>query len=107
MRLHVGILLEAGIKAVLLVWDPAKNKVALKAATRSDKNAFAVSLVRDQHSGSIRAKSFLNHIGWSAQQRVVLPAIWGDRERMLEITLPREHLSIDKGSQIRRENREP
>jgi hypothetical protein len=88
----VRVLAGAGVKSVLLLWDRTTNRVALKAASKGDKNAYAVSIVRDKHSGSLRAKSFLGHVGWSATKRTMLPANWNQRERMLEVTLPREHI---------------
>jgi len=99
------VLAEAGIKSVLLLWDSANRKVALKAVPKGDKNSFAVSLSPDKHSGSIRAKSFVRHIGWSARQRILLPAIWDERERMLEITLPREYLKSDRSADTNRKPR--
>ena len=89
----VRILTQAGFKSVLLLWDGSAKKVALKAAPKGDKNSFAVSIVRDSYSGSLRAKSFLDRIGWSAPTRTMLPATWNDRERMFEITIPRDQLS--------------
>ena len=88
----VRVLAQEGIKSVLLLWDKTNNRVALKAASKGDKNAYAVSIVRDKHSGSLRAKSFLGHIGWSAAKRTMLPANWNERERMFEVTLPQEHI---------------
>jgi hypothetical protein len=89
------ILLEAGIKSVLLLWDKASRKIAIKAAQKSDKNAFAASTVRSS-TGTIRAKSFVNHIGWSARDRQKFPAIWNGEEKMFEITLPSVHLKSSK-----------
>jgi hypothetical protein len=91
----VRILLEAEIKSVLLLWDRVDRKLALKAAGRGDKNAFAVSF-SDRHSGIIRAKSFFNHIGWNAGQREMLPATWREKEKMFEITLPFEYVGSEK-----------
>ena len=87
------ILTEAGVKSVLLLWDKTNNKVALKAAAKSGKNSYAVSIVRDSHSGSLRAKSFLGHIGWRAPKRTMLPATWSEKDKMFEITLPQEYVS--------------
>jgi hypothetical protein len=89
----VRILTEAGVKSVLLLWDKTNNKVALKAAAKSDKNSYAVSIVRDSHSGSLRAKSFLGHIGWNAPKRTMLPATWNEKDKMFEIALPQEYIS--------------
>jgi hypothetical protein len=81
------VILEAGIKSVLLLWDKDNKKIALKATTKTDKNGFAISTTRG-YSGSLRAKSFLSHIGWSPTQRQTLTAVWNQKERMLEVALP-------------------
>ena|ERR1700676_3231335 len=99
------ILAEAGTKFVLLLWDGTNNKMALKAAHKGDKNTYAVSLGPGRHSGSLRAKTFLNHIGWSATKRERLSATWDERERMFEITLPLHHLGADKGADSKRKMR--
>ena len=90
------ILVEAGVKAVLLLWDKANHKVAVKAAPKGDKNAYAVSLTPHSHSGSLRAKAFIAHIGWSAPTREMLPAAWNQKERMFEVTLPVQFLRTEK-----------
>jgi hypothetical protein len=40
-RIFVGL----GIKSVLLLWDQASHKLAIKAAHKGDKNAYAVSIL--------------------------------------------------------------
>ena len=67
------VLQEADVKAVLLLGDRLSKKIAIKAAAKHNKNAYAVSL-RAKHSGGIRASAFLNFIGWKSSQRVTLPA---------------------------------
>jgi len=89
----VRILIEAGVKSVLLLWDKRNNKVALKAAPKGDKYSYAVSIVRGTHSGSLRATSFFGHIGWRAPKRTLLPATWNEKDKMFEITLPPEYVS--------------
>jgi hypothetical protein len=91
----VRILIEAGVTSVLLLWDKSNYKVALKAATKADKNSYAVSIVRASHSGSLRVKSFLHHIGWNAPKRTMLPMKWRERDRMFELTLPREYVGSE------------
>jgi hypothetical protein len=90
------ILLGAGIKSVVLLWDRTNHRVALKAAQKGDKNAFAVSIAPANYSGSLRAKSFLSHVGWTARKREMFPATWNEKERMLEATLPLEHLESER-----------
>jgi hypothetical protein len=89
----VRVLTGAGVKSVLLLWDKTSRKVALKAAAKGEKDCYAVSIVKGTYSGSLRAKSFLSHIGWSAPKRTMLPATWNEKEKMFAITLPREHMS--------------
>lgn len=101
------IFAEAGIKSVLLLWDKVHNKFALKAAPKTNTNAYAVSVQPNKQGGSLTAKSFLNHIGWSARQRETLPATWNEKEKMLEITLPQEFLSSDEGLDPKRKRTNP
>ena len=88
----VRVLTAAGVKSVLLLWDKTSRKVALKAAAKGEKDCYAVSIVKGTYSGSLRAKSFLSHIGWSAPKRTMLPATWNEKEKMFEITLPPEYV---------------
>jgi hypothetical protein len=81
-------LIQAGVKAVVLLWDESTHTFALKAAQKADRDAFAVSIVPGAHSGSVRAKSFMTHIGWNALKRETVPATWNESERMLEAVLP-------------------
>ena len=92
----VRILVGAGIKSVNLLWDKANHKIAVKAAHKSDKDSFAVS-VTAKSSGSIRAKSFINHIGWAAK-RETLPATWSEKDGMFEVVLPERYLGLGNTS---------
>jgi hypothetical protein len=87
------IFVSLGIKSVLLLWDQASHKLAMKAASKGDKNAFAVSISPGSHSGILRAKSFLGFIGWNAPKREMIHATWNEKEKMFEATLPAEHLT--------------
>jgi len=86
------VFLDAGIKWVLLLWDAPNHRIALKATQKRDKNAHAVSIAPASYSGSLRAKSFLTYIRWKARKREMIPAVWNEKERMFEATLPPEHL---------------
>jgi hypothetical protein len=87
------ILTRAGINAVLLLWDKSANKLAFKATSKKDRNAFAVSVAPGRSSGTVRAKSFLGYVGWQVKKRESLPATWNEKERMLEISLPSEFIA--------------
>jgi hypothetical protein len=99
------IVLEAGIKRVLLLWDQTNHRVAIKAAKRGDENAYAVSVAPGSHSGSLRAKAFLSYIGWKGRKREMIPTAWNEKERMFEATLPLEHLESERWGIKRPEGR--
>jgi hypothetical protein len=92
----VRIIKERRITSVLLLWDPTNHRLALKAAQRGDKNSYAVSVADASHSGSLRAKAFLSHIGWKASKREMISTEWNEKERMFEATLPLEHLESER-----------
>lgn len=96
------VLLEAGIKTVVILWDKTSNKMAIKAAPKGDKNSFTVTFAQDHHSGSLAAKSFLRHIGWNAPKREMLPTTWNAAEKMFETTVPPQYLAADTGVGKRR-----
>ncbi len=87
---------ESVVKFVLLLWDKPNRKIALKAAPKGDKNAYAVSRTSSHHAMSLRAKLFLSHIGWSGPRREILHATWNEKDKSLEIALPRKYLVYEK-----------
>jgi hypothetical protein len=101
----VRILNRASVKAVLLLWDKANSRMALKAASRADRSTYAVSMT-GHHSGSLRAKSFLAHIGWNAPRREMLPAVWDEKEKMFEVSLPPQYVGSDKPTHSRKTTKE-
>jgi hypothetical protein len=82
------ILEAAGIKSVLLLWDKASYRMAIKSTSKGDKNAYVVSFAPEGHSSTIRAKSFFSYVGWGAPRREMLPASWNASDKMFEIMLP-------------------
>jgi hypothetical protein len=79
--------------------------MALKAASRADKSTYAVSMT-GHHSGSLRAKLFLVHIGWNAPSRQTLPAVWDEKEKMFEVSLPPQYLGAEKATNVRKTTKE-
>jgi|HubBroStandDraft_4_1064222.scaffolds.fasta_scaffold910822_1 hypothetical protein len=90
------ILTGAGVKAVLLLWDKTTNKFAIKATSKGDRNAYAVSPAHGRSSGSLRARMFFTHVGWGAKHRESLPVTWNEKEKMLETILPSKFLGAGK-----------
>lgn len=100
----VRIARDARITAVLLLWDGPNHRLAIKAVQKGDKNSYALSIVAASHSGSLRAKSFLGHIGWKARKRETTLLVWNEKERMFEATLPIEHLGPERWGAARPKN---
>lgn len=79
---------EAGVKFVLLLWDKSNRKIAFKATPKGDANAYSISYMGTR-GGSLRARMFLRHVGWDAPKRTNFFATWSEKDKMLEIILPR------------------
>jgi hypothetical protein len=90
------IFAEEEIGFVHILWDRHSRGVALRAAKKGDPNAYRVSFDRNNRAAGIEARLFLRHVGWSHSGRVTVPLAWNSAERMLEGTLPSEHLRIGK-----------
>jgi hypothetical protein len=88
------LLTEAGIRAVTILWDKANHRMAIRGATKTEKNSYAISFTGNRHSGSLAAKLFLRHIGWTATKRETLRATWNPLEKMLEATLPPQYVGV-------------
>lgn len=86
------LLIDAGVRNVVILWDKARNRMAIRAASKGEKNSFTVTFTGGSHSGSLRAQSFLRHIGWNAAKREALAATWNAAEKMFEATLPAQCL---------------
>lgn len=96
------LLKGAGIRTVVIFWDKAKHRMAIKAAPKGERNSFAVSFTRHNHSGTFAAKSFLRHIGWCSTKRETLATTWNAAEKMFEATLPIQFLAAGSGATKRR-----
>jgi len=90
------ILAAAGTKAALLLWDKNTNRLAIKLTSKGDRNAYAVTVSPGHSTGSLRAISFLNYIGWGAKHRESLPATWNEKGKMLETILPSKFIATTK-----------
>jgi hypothetical protein len=86
------LLVQAGIKTVVILWDQATNRMAIKGAPKGEKNSFTLTFTRGS-SGSFTAKSFFRHIGWNAPKSEKLATTWNAAERMFETTLPLKYLA--------------
>jgi hypothetical protein len=93
------VLLEAGIKTVVILWDKATNRMAIKAAPKGEKNSFTITF-SGRHSASFRAKSFLRHVGWNASKSEALATTWNAAEKMFEVSLPAKYIGAASARQV-------
>jgi hypothetical protein len=78
---------------VVILWDSARNRIAIKAAPKGDKNSFTATFTSHNNSATFSSKSFLRHIGRSAAKREILATTWNAKEKMFEVTLPLQYLA--------------
>ena len=86
------LLMEARIKTVVILWDKATNRMAIRAAPKGERNSFTITFT-GRHSASLRAKSFFNHIGWNAPKSETLDTTWNATEKMFEAPLPPQYVA--------------
>jgi len=99
------ILARAGMRFVHLLWDVAACRIAIRPTTKEDDNAYKVSIPKGKRGGTISAQSFLNYIQLRARRPIIVDAKWDEDERLLEASLPKEHISTgEKGRDAGREN---
>lgn len=86
------VLAGAAVRFVHLLLDADKGKFAIRPIPKEDENSFVISVRKDKRGATISARSFLNYIGWRANEPVVLDVQWNPKERMMEASLPKEHV---------------
>lgn len=86
------ILVDAKVKYALVLWDRTANKMAIQAVRKGEKNAFTISFNGGQHSASMRARLFLQHIGWNLTKRQSLVTTWNPSALMFEVKVPSQFL---------------
>jgi hypothetical protein len=96
------ILIDGKVTAVTILWDRNRNRIAVKAASKNDKNSFTVTFTGGNHSASFTAKLFLRHIGWNGSKRIALATTWNAAERMFEAALPAEFVDSNSANGQRR-----
>lgn len=96
-------LLQAGVKAVTILWDKDTCGIALQAARKGDMNAYAIAFGGASRSSTVSAKAFLRYIGWSPARRQTVPARWNEQTRMLEATLPSGWVGKSRRKEAKRE----
>ena len=88
------VLQGAGIQYVILLWDSANGRMAIKGVAKPASSTFAITF--SAAAGSFRAKSFLDYIRWRPTETKTLPTNWNTAEKMYEVLLPREYVNDRK-----------
>jgi hypothetical protein len=86
------LFLEAKVHSVVLLWDAAKNKMAIRAAAKGAENSFVVSFNKHHAGATMSGMNFLKHIRWNGQKKESLPAEWNAQQKMFEVTLPADFI---------------
>jgi hypothetical protein len=86
------ILEQNAVKSVVILWDKAAHAIALQAAQKGDKDAYAVTFAAERHAATVVAKTFFKHIGWSSKGRETVPATWSPSQKAMEAKLPAKYL---------------
>lgn len=81
-----------GARFVHLLLDVDKGRFAIVPIQKEDENAFTISTQKERRGVSIAARTFLNYIGWQADEPVPLDVQWDPKEHMMEAQLPKEHV---------------
>ena len=92
------ILQKAAIENMLLMWDPAEGKLALKSTSnKKDLRAYRIRYNEKGNGASFSAKTFLDYVGIDYLTRRPIPIdINPDSEMFLEVKLPEECLKPKK-----------
>lgn len=84
------VLVQTGVANVLLLWDAAARKFALRPTEKSDSTTYQIRFARDNAGAGFSAKPFLRMIGYDFEKTRALPTTWNEAEGMFEVTLPQE-----------------
>jgi hypothetical protein len=91
---------EGKSTAVVLLWDTARRRMAIRTAPNGARNSYHLSTAVGGHSsGSLTSREFLRYIGWEATEKQVVPAVWNDG--MLEAVLPDECFDTAEERRVR------
>jgi hypothetical protein len=96
------ILQKATIESILLLWDPAEGKLAIKTTSnKKDTRAYRMRFNEKGNGASFSAKTFLDYAGidYSSRKPISIE-INPDLEIFLEITIP-EAMMTKKPPQMR------
>lgn len=95
------LLAKTGMKYIHVLWDAEERKLAIRPIAKQDGNAFAVSFKKGRRGGTFSVGSFLKYIQWRADESVVVPILWNEKEHLFEASLPIQNVGVtnkDRGA---------
>ena len=81
------MLRELKFQAVLLLWDRAAGKFAIRKSSERDVRRYRLRF--QKRNTIISAKAFLRHIHYDFSETRTLPTTWKESQRMFEVEVPR------------------
>ena len=79
-----------GFKFAALYYDKEKRKIAIQPTNNPSRGTSNILFIKQGTLAKISAKSFLRYCGITHEQSTAYPAIWNEREKLVEIKLSDE-----------------
>ena len=76
-----------GYKYVKLFWDAENNKVGIKPMKKKDAFSYSLSYGTRKTVAWLSGKSFLKNIGIEYKNNTVYPAVWNEKEGLVEFAV--------------------
>ncbi len=70
-----------------LFWDDDNSKVGIKPMKKKDNFSYSLSYSKNRRVGWLSGKSFLKNIGIEYKETTVYPAVWNEKERLVEFAV--------------------
>lgn len=81
-------LYKHNVESVLLLWDKAVRKVAIKSKSGKDERAYSMRYAKKGKGAGFAAKTFLEWCDYDYSETKSYPCEWNEAESMFEVSLP-------------------
>lgn len=90
------LLKREGARFIQILWDTKTFKMALRPLAKPAESSYKLSAKSGRRCMAFSGTAFLRHVGWNlSKSSTIFPVEWNEKERLLEVLLPREN--IDEG----------
>jgi hypothetical protein len=87
-----GILEDAKVDYVVLLWDKDTNRCGVKVANSKEPGAYKLTYNRKYNGAGFSAVTFLNYIKYDWTETRAFNAEWDGTVKMFVFEIPKEHL---------------